>query len=354
MVLPERWELTVFKAVHKEEPTNFIKRAVGLPGEEVELARGDVFVNGKRVVKPADAFDQLWFFVHDTHYESEFVNEGFEGWQPADDSSIWKREGAVWTVSSQDDEAHALAFRTPLLNRSQYSEMSERPGRMWSSLFPVEDIRVDLTFSRFNGSGPCSVEWKTDLRTLSLICHANGRIALQVDGNGVATTDIAGGLDGFAGPISVRVRDGVASLVVDGKTEGSFVMGSQSIDDHRRAGEVESWDGEAKFRGGRLAIIARACDVALSRISIHRDVFYEPTANGGGLGCTGCMGNPIQLGHDEYYMLGDNSRYSFDSRFWPGPTAKYEGAQIGAVPRRAIVGVARMIYWPPRRMKMLD
>ena len=43
---------------------------------------------------------------------------------------------------------------------------------------------------------------------------------------------------------------------------------------------------------------------------------------------------PFKLGKDEYFMLGDNSENSQDSRFW------------GVVPRRNIVGRANFVYWP--------
>ena len=42
----------------------------------------------------------------------------------------------------------------------------------------------------------------------------------------------------------------------------------------------------------------------------------------------------FQLKDDEYFMLGDNSENSQDSRFW------------GIVPRRNIVGRANFVYWP--------
>ena len=40
------------------------------------------------------------------------------------------------------------------------------------------------------------------------------------------------------------------------------------------------------------------------------------------------------LDDDEYFMLGDNSENSQDSRFW------------GIVPRQNIVGRANLVYWP--------
>ena len=46
---------------------------------------------------------------------------------------------------------------------------------------------------------------------------------------------------------------------------------------------------------------------------------------------------------DEYFMLGDNTKYSSDSRIW------------GTVPRRNIVGKAFLVFWPfSRRWGLAD
>ncbi len=46
----------------------------------------------------------------------------------------------------------------------------------------------------------------------------------------------------------------------------------------------------------------------------------------------------IQLGPDQYFVLGDNQPSSLDGRYW------------GALPRKNIVGKVTKIYWPPDRM----
>jgi signal peptidase I len=50
----------------------------------------------------------------------------------------------------------------------------------------------------------------------------------------------------------------------------------------------------------------------------------------------------ITLGADEYFVLGDNTYNSFDSRYW------------GPVPRKNIMGRATRIYWPFTRINALD
>lgn len=49
---------------------------------------------------------------------------------------------------------------------------------------------------------------------------------------------------------------------------------------------------------------------------------------------------PIVLGADEYFLLGDNTQRTADSRIW------------GPVKRELILGVADVICWPPSRWKL--
>lgn len=50
----------------------------------------------------------------------------------------------------------------------------------------------------------------------------------------------------------------------------------------------------------------------------------------------------VTLGPDEYFVLGDNTQNSRDSRYW------------GAVPRKNIIGRATRIYWPLTRISALE
>lgn len=49
--------------------------------------------------------------------------------------------------------------------------------------------------------------------------------------------------------------------------------------------------------------------------------------------------NEVFLGEGEFYVLGDNTRNSWDSRYW------------GPVPRKNIVGRVIAIYWPLNRLQ---
>ncbi|MFT5324627.1 MAG: signal peptidase I [Planctomycetaceae bacterium] len=66
---------------------------------------------------------------------------------------------------------------------------------------------------------------------------------------------------------------------------------------------------------------------------------------------SGSFRNPARLGPDEYFVLGDFTVRSNDSRYWP---VYSDERPSFAVPRSHLEGVATHIYWPPDRMRSLE
>ena len=64
----------------------------------------------------------------------------------------------------------------------------------------------------------------------------------------------------------------------------------------------------------------------------------------------GTPDRPAVLGPDEYFMLGDFSAQSMDSRLWDKGAP---GHPPYAVPESYIIGVVTHIYWPPSRWRIL-
>jgi signal peptidase I len=55
----------------------------------------------------------------------------------------------------------------------------------------------------------------------------------------------------------------------------------------------------------------------------------------------GQEGQPVVVPQDSFFVLGDNSASSKDSRYW------------GFVPGKNILGKAMVIYWPPQRIRII-
>ena len=64
----------------------------------------------------------------------------------------------------------------------------------------------------------------------------------------------------------------------------------------------------------------------------------------------GTADQPVKLGEDEYFVLGDFSQESADSRLWQSGAP---GHPSYAVPESHIIGVVTHIYWPPNRWRIL-
>jgi len=55
----------------------------------------------------------------------------------------------------------------------------------------------------------------------------------------------------------------------------------------------------------------------------------------------GMEGQSVSIPGDAYYVLGDNSISSRDSRYW------------GFMPKKYLLGKALLIYWPPNRIRII-
>ncbi|MBL7069160.1 MAG: signal peptidase I [Candidatus Omnitrophica bacterium] len=56
----------------------------------------------------------------------------------------------------------------------------------------------------------------------------------------------------------------------------------------------------------------------------------------------GATGRKTEVPEDSYYVLGDNSASSRDSRYW------------GFVPRKNVIGKAFFLYWPVKRIRVIE
>lgn len=107
------------------------------------------------------------------------------------------------------------------------------------------------------------------------------------------------------------------------------------------------WGEADKARANtRIQIdVSGPCDI--SHLKVFRDLFYTQVRDNT-YPATGTQANPLTLGADEFFALGDNSRRSADGRVWRlvHPPLGDLGVRAGIVPRRYLLGKAFFVYWP--------
>lgn len=119
---PTRWDVIVFK-YPEEAKTNYIKRLVGLPGEQVQIASGDVYVRKSDAEpyriprKPLEKHLNLLQMVHDdSHFPQKLVQAGWpERWK-AEPGARWVHDAKARSFRIDRDPAtsndwHTLRYR---------------------------------------------------------------------------------------------------------------------------------------------------------------------------------------------------------------------------------------------------
>jgi signal peptidase I len=343
---PARWDIVIFPSP-TDLRTNYVQRLVGLPGETVEIAAGDVFINNVRAARPPGVADEMWIPVSDTRCRPARPVAGPDSWTPvgsaADDpNSDWRTDGqGGWSLPDLP-AARRLLFAPPITDRLVYnSDQPQGAGTL------VSDVRVVLDVSRLSGKGQLSIIWSHAGRGFrASLGRSGGAIIEDRDRQGELKLPPIDWT--MPHRIEVMFRDGYAGVVCDGQVLGRMVVGPQDIG-WARAREA------ATESPCELSISAVNCAVELKRIRVDRDVHYTSRIPAmPHLLMRACAGRAMVLGHDEHFMLGDNSTNSSDSRAWNSQDPSLAGkCQLGAVPASLIVGRAVLIYTPLSRARTL-
>jgi signal peptidase I len=265
---PPRFSVIVFKYPNFR-PTNFIKRLVGLPGEHVENRNGDIYVNGKIVSKPEEVQETLWFPLV-PEQDGKWRGEGMR-------DSFTPDDGAQWTFEPDAATGTAVATRTGWLIHDA------GVGDVRAS-FDVDASKLGdgAVFVRIDG-GKRRVELEARRDKTWLTAPGVEKREIDVEPLGTSTSRL-----GFA----------VADRVVRVYRGGRLVFRLETADKPNIESAAE------KTSIGVTGGTARVSQVRLDHDLQYGKYYGMPDAW------------DVPAGH--YFMLGDNTSASRDSRAWRG------------------------------------
>ncbi|MDR3077717.1 MAG: signal peptidase I [Planctomycetota bacterium] len=143
---PRRWEVAVFEfpydaarlynqPEHLEEfrGQNFVKRLVGLPGETLAIARGDIWTSSggtraefKRQVKPDSVQRGMWLNVCEEDFSDLSLEELARFWRLAGDGISLTKGGPLRL--SPENGGSQLSYRPLIPSRTRPNLLEELPG----------------------------------------------------------------------------------------------------------------------------------------------------------------------------------------------------------------------------------
>ncbi len=419
---PRRWDVTVFKDP-ADGTTNFIKRLVGLPNEVLMIVDGDVFTasvadlsekavealdrqrlrkfeyrtgqrRGRLEATPQFVLDELdkrakiarktevaqkslWqiAYNHDmlpgstgtTQPHWEAVQESASGWEQAGRRMRFRDAG----VDGDEIRLQGPAIRSTCAYNLGRLGNSPRPDYYLHREPPfVQDVRVSFVVAPTTPEGSVAIRLQKVGRRFVATVGFDGTVSIEelgVPEGGRPALSIQAHVEPFSVGKAVEVSfenlDYRLSLDVDGRR----VLASS--DDPQSDGYYAPDLALLRRRKQERtvpAVVGTGGSFDVTHLIVSRDEYYflDPGRHSLGLswaprGGWGSAESPILLRGHEYFMLGDNTAASKDSRLWDelGPHLKPRGeaCQLGTVPRDQLIGKAFFVYWPSmQRIGWLD
>jgi signal peptidase I len=345
---PRPWEVVAFRDPAQADQI-MVKRVVGLPGETISLKHGDVYANGKIRRQPSWLRGAMAVLVHDSAYSTgNWIADGrAAAWVFADGRFSHAAGSAGGTVDW-------LTFcpGRPITDLCGYNQT--RPRRV-EDIHAVSDLMLSLRVLKVSGRGSMLIRIGDARSEFSIRFTVTQTAADRPDANDAIldTCELRIGVlrdgeslkslgqksvslpNGFAPKgvvLEVSLFDRCLLVSVDGQEVVNYPYSSTGFQPVKKHGQ----DGRATLPSDtRLpAIGSDGLGLVLDAVRVYRDVYYAAPLES--LGVTPTRG-VYRLGEDEYFVLGDNSPISVDSRNW-GPGR--------AVSHKLLLGKPLAVHYP--------
>lgn len=382
---PKRWDVIVFK-YPEDAKINYIKRLVGLPGETIRITEGNIYTRGPHqpaelqdqfVIqrKPHDKLRAMLQMVYDNQHQPEELIAA--GW-PAN----WQPDPAApgeWTITSGNREFATdqpagsqawLRYHHIIPSRDAWRELRQDQPLTRPEPKPVTDRYAYNSYetSPRNPFNDGDENWVGDLAVeFDLqVKEARGEVFIELVRGGtplLCRINLQSGECTFSSPALPGFGPKATTAI---NTSGKYHILFTNVDDELRLyvdGEPVQFDSPTAYEPTKqmfeavghgwfgvqpgandtapVAIGADGAAVEISGLKVLRDIYY--TSLDGQGPPPGSIEFELKQYADEpqldqFFVLGDNSPQSKDSRLWE------DGQHY--VERKLLIGKALWIYWP--------
>lgn len=399
-----RYEVAVFR--NPQDPNeNLIKRIIGMPGEAVALVDGDVFVKddidgfapsmsawhepGWTIArKPEREQRAVWQTVFDAAHLPR-GDAGPDAW-PFQETDGWHVRGATLTRGEPgagalhwDHEAWDIRDRLAYNDLDLYRDPRVGPGRAKGWLppnYPVSDLAISTGFAPASESDELVIELRArGLRFEARVAGDQAVLRSAPISPDDADSDAWTTLQDATLPVPMKA--GQARLVEFWHVDQSLwlFVGGRLVCRHNYDWSIperltHAIEGEniedllplsrgmnllastEQYTRPEIRIAASGEGTKLHRLRVERDLYYHPYQTSDSMRAEmPPMGtHPIStavMGKGQYFMLGDNSPRSADSRVWENPhplvSQNFPATSArGVVPEELLIGRAFVVYFP--------
>ncbi|MFI4897660.1 MAG: S26 family signal peptidase [Phycisphaerales bacterium JB059] len=404
---PKRWDVVVFKNPGTQE--NYIKRLVGLPEEQIALVAGDVFARPASAisgpVRGEEAWeDDAWRIQRKPEREQRAMfHTLFDSiYTPPSASTLgstyrspWRAEGGDWEGVDTEPTYHqnspapsTLAWRDterPITDNVPYNQ--NRRG-LQPTRFPAPDVAMGLSLTpESEGAVATAVieslghEFRAQISSGSIIIemrpmptpenpepawreldraepprhtltpgratrvefwHTDQTLTVFIDGRLAAGGPERAGYELTpAERIEAATGRTLRSLLAQKPAVISSILGDPSV-----------------YRPTRVRWAFEGAPFTLERVTLKRDIYYQHNFRQATRAAHPNM--PLVLNENQFFMCGDNSPSSLDSRLWsishgssfpwgtgPDPWISDQiDDTVGVVHRDLLIGKAFVVYFP--------
>ena len=283
-----RWDIVAFSMPAADQFA--VKRMIGLPGESISIAGGELFADGVLLQKPLSVIDQLKIPVFDAGFLT--ANGASDRFRADEVATNWIVDQLPLTFDSKVATVDWLTF-VPI--------RGYRHTGIVKDTVPIQDSyahnqSLNRTLHRINNVWVSfELEFEPDHAADFFVSLESGKnVRVRVFGTSVAIE--------FAGSeVSIPLPHSRMMLDVAVFDRRLFVL----VDDQLVIEEpVEAVDTEIRFGAsdGKLSI---------HQFRVFRDIYWLPQPDGYPDGPAN-----LKAASDEVIVLGDNSPRSLDSRCW--------------------------------------